>query len=87
MPTTIDNKKYIYVDIIGNEIHVGDYVACAVNPYSMEIRNVVGVRGQRLLVSYFHGSTTVHPAQCIKVRPEDATMYVLRKENEDHYSR
>ena len=75
-----------YFDILGNKICVGDYVACSVNPYTMEIRKVVGVRGQRLLVNYFHGSTTIHPLQCIKVQSNDAVMYALRKKNENYHS-
>lgn len=79
---TTNNTDYAYVDILGNELHVGDYVACAVNYGGMEIHKVLGFRANRILIPYGHRHTSIHPSQCVKLQPEDVTLYYLTKKNE-----
>lgn len=77
--------SYQFIDLLGNEIYVGDYVACTIDYSDLAVRKVLGFRFARLIVTYRENkSTSVHPSQCIKLRPEEVTMYKLK--NENHHS-
>lgn len=76
-------ERASHLDLIGNEIQVGDVVAGVIEYEDLCLCKVIRVTEKRVVVQalangYHKGTYPVSSNQMIKLNPEDVTMHLLK---------
>jgi len=83
-----NNTPEGFPDIMGNPIHIGDYLITVLNEYKrLEIAKVIGFTPKRMKIKVIapnaHNDTTVHPdsARYLKISEQEVTLFLLKNSN------
>jgi len=73
-------KEITHLDILGNELQVGDYVAASYYR-GLGICRVVKLTPKMVSLNLVGSkwNKSVYPNEMVKLKPEDVTMYILRE--------